>query len=223
MQSLEDNHVDGLILCSSRLDDETLFDVLARFPTAVLVFRERNDAGVGAITLEDVFSGQVAIGHLLKSGHRHIGLISGPPISLSAFGRLMGYQNALQSADIPINEKWIRHCHSAVEAGQETACDLLKNNPEVTALFCHNDLIAVGAMQACAELGLLVPDNIAIIGYDDIRLATLVTPSLTTLRSPIAEIGTQAMQMLLEQIADISVEPKEIHLQPKLIVRESAP
>jgi DNA-binding LacI/PurR family transcriptional regulator len=99
----------------------------------------------------------------------------------------------------------------------------LKNNREITALFCHNDLVAVGAMQACAELGLRIPDDIAIIGYDDIRLAALVSPSLTTLHVPRAEIGTKTMQMLLEQIEVESAAPKEVHLKPKLIVRASAP
>jgi LacI family transcriptional regulator len=223
LQSLEDKHVDGLILCSSRLEDDTLFEILERFPTAVLVFREKNGADVGAFTIDDVFGGQAAIEHLLRSGHRNIGLISGPPISLSAYGRLKGYQAALQVADIPVNDRWIRHSHPAVEGGQEAAYDLLKDNPEITALFCHNDLVAVGAMQACAELGLKVPDDIAIIGYDDIRLAELVSPALTTLRIPRSEIGTKTMQMLLEQIEVESAAPKEVHLKPELIVRASAP
>lgn len=223
LQSLEDKHVDGLILCSSRLEDDTLFEILEHFPTTVLVFRERKNAKVGAFTVDDVFGGQVAIEHLLKSGHRNIGLISGPPISLSAFGRLKGYQAALQAADIPVNDRWIRHCHPDVEGGQETAYELLKNNPEITALFCHNDLVAVGALQACAELRLRIPDDIAIIGYDDILLAALVSPSLTTLRIPRTEIGTMSMQMLLEQIEVEAAAPKEVHLKPKLIIRASAP
>jgi len=223
LQSLEDHQVDGLILCSSRLDDQTLFDVLARFHTAVVIFREGKGEGVGTITLDDVFGGQVAIEHLLKSGRRNIGLISGPLISLSSLGRIKGYQNALKSANIPINENWIRHCHPVVEAGQETAFDLLKRNPEITALFCHNDLIAVGALQACSELGLRVPDDIAIIGYDDIGLSALVTPALTTLRVPRTDIGTLAMQMLLNQIDDESADFQEIFMKPELIIRESAP
>jgi LacI family transcriptional regulator len=223
LRSLEDKQVDGLILCSSRLEDDTLFEVLARFPASVLVFRERNGANVGAFTVDDVFGGQVAVEHLIRSGHRSIGLISGPPISLSASGRLKGYRNALEGAGIPFKKSWIRHCQPVVEKGQETACELLKNNPELTALFCHNDLTAVGALQACAELGLRVPDDVAVIGYDDIRLAALVSPPLTSLHIPSVEIGTQAMQMLLEQIENESAEPKEIHLQPRLVVRASAP
>jgi DNA-binding LacI/PurR family transcriptional regulator len=99
----------------------------------------------------------------------------------------------------------------------------LKKYPEITALFCHNDLVAVGALQACAELGLRIPDDVAIIGYDDIRLAELVSPTLTTLRVSRAEIGAKTMQMLLEQIEVEAAEPKEIHVKPELIIRASAP
>jgi len=223
LQSLEDKQVDGLILFSSRLEDDALFEALESFPTVVLVSREKKGADVGAFTIDDVFGGRIAIEHLLKSGHRNIGLISGPTISLSTTGRLQGYRIALQAAGIPVNENWIQHCHPGVEGGQETAKELLKNHPEITALFCHNDLVAVGALQACAELGLRVPDDIAIIGYDDIRLAELVSPKLTTLRVPRTEIGATTMQMLLEQIEVEGAEPKEIHLRPELIVRASAP
>jgi LacI family transcriptional regulator len=223
LQSLEDKQVDGLMLFSSRLEDDKLFKILKHFPTAVLVFREKNGAEVGTLIVDDVYGGQSATEHLLKSGHRNIGLISGPPISLSTSGRLKGYQIALQSAGIPINDSWIRHCHPIVEGGQETARELLKNHPEITALFCHNDLVAVGALQACAELGFQVPDDVAIIGYDDIRLAELVSPALTTLRVSRIEIGTKTMQILLEQIEVEGAEPKEIHIKPELIVRASAP
>ena len=223
LQSLEDKQVDGLILFSSRLEDDTLFEILEYFPTTVLVFRDKRGFDVGTFKIDDVFGGQVAIEHLLKSGHRNIGLISGPQISLSTSGRLKGYQLALQAAGIPINDNWIRHCRPVVEGGQETARELLKNYPEITALFCHNDLVAVGVLQTCAELGLRVPDDIAVIGYDDIRIAELVSPTLTTLRVSGTEIGTKTMQMLLEQIEVEAAEPKEIYIRPELIVRASAP
>ena len=196
---------------------------MGRFPAAVVVFRKRVMPDLGAITVDDAYSAQLAIEHLLDRGHRNIGLISGPTISLSSFGRVEGYKNALRAAKISVRRERIRHCHPVVETGQETATELLQSNPELTALFCHNDLIAVGALQACAALGLQVPEDIAIIGYDDIRLAGLVNPTLTTLRIPRKEIGTQSMQMLLAQIDDDRLEPQEIHLKPEMIVRESAP
>jgi len=223
LQSLEDNQVDGLILCSSRLEDAVLLNILSRFPSSVLIFRKRKRPDVGAITLNDIYGGEIAIHHLLKSGHEKIGLVSGPSISLSAYGRQKGYEKALNEAGIPIRVEWIRNCAPVVESGYETVRDLLKEYPEITALFCHNDLIAVGALQACAELGRRVPDDLAIIGFDDIRLAELVTPSLTTLNVPRTMIGTQAMRLLLAQIKSNTDETKEIHLNPELILRESAP
>lgn len=223
LQSLEDNQVDGLILCSSRLEDDVLTNVLRRFPTSVLVFRERKSNDIGSITLDDVFGGEIAINHLLKSGHKNIGLVSGPSISLSAFGRYQGYQKALRESGISVREDWIRRCPPTVESGHQAVHSLISENPEITALFCHNDLIAVGALQACVDLGRKVPDDIAIIGYDDIRLAALVSPSLTTLHVPRASIGTQAMRMLLAQIYSKTAQAKEIHLQPELIRRKSAP
>jgi LacI family transcriptional regulator len=223
LQSLEGNQVDGLILCSSRLEDDILLDVLSRFPTSVLVFRKRKRSDVGAITLDDIYGGETAIRHLLDSGHKNIGLVSGPKISLSAYGRYKGYQKALEQSDIPLREDWITHCPPTVESGYQAVYDLLIDHPEITALFCHNDLIAVGALQACSELGRRVPGDIAIIGYDDIRLAALVTPSLTTLHVPRLSIGTQAMRLLLSQIHANSNEAKEIHLRPELILRKSAP
>lgn len=223
LQLLEDNQVDGLILCSSRLDDQTLSASLEHFQNVVLVFREKIGFNVGSVTLDDVTGGQLAIEHLIKSGHRKIGLISGPVRSLSTKGRLEGYQRALIATGIPINQKWILNCHPTIEAGQAKTSELLKNNPEITALFCHNDLIAVGALQACMQLGLSVPNDIAIIGYDDVNLAALVTPSLTTIRTPIVEIGAQAIQNLLIQMSGVSLEPIQTHFQPELIIRESAP
>jgi len=110
-----------------------------------------------------------------------------------------------------------------IEQGRETAYRLLEQNPELTALFCHNDLVAVGALQACEQLGLDVPDDIAIVGFDDIDLAAIVSPALTTLRVDRAEIGRTAMRMLLSQIKDCSETPQEIVLKPELIVRDSAP
>jgi LacI family transcriptional regulator len=223
LHSLEGNQVDGLILCSSRLDEEVLADVLSRFPTAVLVFRERTSEDVGSITLDDVYGGKSAINHLLNSGHENIGLISGPPISSSAFGRYSGYKQALRDMGISLREEWVRHCPPRVESGYETARGLLSDHPEITALFCHNDLIAVGALQACADMGKQVPEDVAIIGYDDIRLAGLVTPSLTTLRVPRELIGTQAMKLLLSQINSNLNTANAIQLKPELIVRQSAP
>lgn len=224
LESLEDKRVDGILLCSSRLGEEELAEVVDRFPAVVLVSRKLDyDGCVGIILIADEFGGKLATQHLLQSGHRNIGLIIGPQISHSTRGRFKGYQTALEQTDIPYNPDWVRYCSPVVTQGKETAHQLLEDNPELTALFCHNDLVAVGAMQACTQLGLDVPGDVAIVGFDDIDLAAIVSPALTTLRVDRAGIGRTAMQMLLAQIKDCTETPREIVLQPELIVRDSAP
>ena len=128
----------------------------------------------------------------------------------------------------------MRPCPADVDGGHRAAEDLLTAHPELTALFCYNDLVAVGALHACADLGRHVPDDLAVAGFDDIMLAALVTPPLTTCRVPRYELGTQAMRLLLNQIrgcpdaagqdADMDEGScAEVVLQPDLVVRASAP
>jgi LacI family transcriptional regulator len=121
-----------------------------------------------------------------------------------------------------------------VDGGHQAARDLLIAHPELTALFCYNDLVAVGALRACADLGRQVPDALALVGFDDIMLAALVTPPLTTCHVPRYELGVQAMRLLLNQIggcpdrANQGPEAEqnpcaEIVLRPEVVVRASAP
>jgi len=224
LQSLEEKQVDGVVLCSSRLDDSELEAALAHHPAAVLVNRRLEGGGVvGSVLSDDEAGGRLATQHLLQAGHRVVGFLAGPPASHSGRQRAKGYCAALAAAALPHNPDWTRHCSPVVESGRETARHLLTAYPELTALFCYNDLVAVGALQACADLGRRVPDDLAVVGFDDILLAALVIPSLTTCRVPRYELGAQAMQLLLDQINGCHDECTEIVLQPELIVRASAP
>jgi LacI family transcriptional regulator len=223
LQSLEDKQVDGLLLCSSRLDEEELRIVVARFPTVVLVSRRLDDDCVGAVFSDDETGSYQAVTHLIQSGHKDIGFISGPPVSLSGRLRLAGYRRAMDTAGIAFDPSRVEHCSPVVEGGLQASLNLLKRQPEITALLCHNDLVAVGALQACNALDRQVPDDVAVIGFDDIPLAEYVTPSLTTSRIPRYELGERAMRLLLDQIADHSGKTQTVVLPVELIVRESAP
>jgi DNA-binding LacI/PurR family transcriptional regulator len=129
----------------------------------------------------------------------------------------------LEQAGIAPHPEWVRRSLPVVEFGREAALDLLTHQPEITALFCYNDLSAVGALQACAHLGRRVPDDIAIVGFDDIPLASLVTPPLTTCHIPLYDLGNQAMRMLLRRINGCTEDCDEIVIEPELIIRASAP
>ncbi len=224
LQSLEEKQVDGVVLCSSRLDDSELEAALAHHPAAVLVNRRLEGGGVvGSVLIDDEAGGRLATQHLLQAGHRAVGFLAGPLASRSSRQRAKGYRAALAAADLPHHPDWTRHCSPVVESGRETARHLLTTYPELTAFFCYNDLVAVGALQACADLGRRVPDDLAVVGFDDILLAALVIPPLTTCRVHRYELGAQAMRLLLDQINGCHDECTEIVLQPELIVRASAP
>jgi LacI family transcriptional regulator len=224
LESLAEKRVDGLIVCSSRLEDGQLCAALRHHPTVVLVNRRLADyGGVGIVCVDDASGGELATRHLLQSGHRALGMLAGPPASQSGHLRVQGYKATLDGAGLSCREDWVRPCSSNVDGGRKVARELLLESPEITALFCYNDLVAVGALQACGELGRHVPEDVAIVGFDDIFLAALVTPSLTTCRIPRYDLGVMAMEVLLNWIGDCSDGCGDIVLQPELVVRASAP
>ena len=227
LQSLEEKRVDGVVLCSSRLDDDELRAVVNHRFVAVLVNRrlepEDEENRVGVVMLDDVAGGRMATQHLLDSGHRTVGFLAGPPASHSGRWRTEGYRAAMADVGLHYNPAWMVHCTADVDGGHQAARDLLTAHPELTALFCYNDLVAVGALQACADRGHRVPDDLAVVGFDDILLAALVTPSLTTCRVPRYDLGVQAMRLLLDQIYGCSDGCAEVVLRPELVVRASAP
>jgi LacI family transcriptional regulator len=230
LQSLDERRVDGVVLCSSRLDDGELRAVVTRHPAVVLVNRRIEPAGeedaennLGVVMLDDVTGGQVCTQHLLNSHRRAIGLLAGPPASRSGHQRAIGYRAALSAAGVPDHPAWMLPCSADVDGGYRAARDLLMTHLELTALFCYNDLVAVGALQACVDLGRRVPDDIAIVGFDDIPLAALVTPPLTTCRVHRYELGKQAMRSLIDRIDGHADQRTEALLRPELVIRASAP
>lgn len=223
LQSLEEKRVDGLMLCASRLPEAQLQAIVEHFPAVVLLFRRLQGDCIKTVLIDDELGAQAATQHLLNAGHRNIGFLAGPPLSYSGQGRVRGYRLTMDAAGLEVDSRWIRHSAPKVEDGRLCAHELLSVAPELTAILCFNDLIAVGALQACAEMGKRIPDDLAIIGFDDIHLAALVTPPLTTCRIPQYDLGSKAMHVLLNQVDECEDEDDEIIIRPELIVRGSAP
>lgn len=223
LRSLEEKRVDGVVVCSSRLNEEELRKALTHYPAAVLVNRQPVIEGNGVVRVDDEAGGRILTQHLIQSGHHAIGFLAGPSSSYSRELRGKGYSEALKAAGLDYHPEWFHPCSPIVEGGREAAVKLLSTHPELTALFCFNDLVAVGALQACSALGLAVPDDIAIVGCDDIPLAALVNPTLTTCHVPRYELGGQAMRLLLDHIHDCSEGCESVVFRPTLIIRASAP
>lgn len=216
---LEGKQADGVILCGSGLDKEQLTRVGARRCIAVLTTHAPQ--GTAIVTIAEETAYQEIVSLLIRAGHRAIGHI---PVSTksSEHWRMRGYRQALDAHAIPLDERWICASGSiAVEAGRQAARQLLKQASEITAIACFNDLIAVGALQACAELGRRVPQDIAVTGFDDIELASLVTPKLTTVHVPRYRLGKELMQGLLRLIETDRADVRHTMIDLDLVVRES--
>jgi LacI family transcriptional regulator len=223
LRSLEEKRIDGLVLCSSRLDDPALAENLARFPAVVLINRGLQDQVGWSVMVDDESGARKALEHLIKSGHQAIGFLAGPQTSASGVKRLAGYRGAFQSAGLTLVPGWVQHSPPNAEYARDATVKMLMEYPELTALFCYNDLVAVGALKAALSLGRRVPDDLALIGFDDILLAELVAPPLTTCRVPRYDIGVRALDLLLAQIGGCEEDCANILVQPELIVRQSAP
>jgi LacI family transcriptional regulator len=227
LRVLEDQSVDGIILCSSRLAEDDLVAAISRQRAVVLVNRKLPGCQCGGVWVDDAMGARVAVEHLLASGRRTIGYLAGPyPISHSSRERARGYAEALNAADGSPrgpDPALQRPCTPDGAGGRAAARELLAARPDIDAFYCHNDLIAVGALQACAGLGRRVPEDVAVVGSDDILLAGLVNPPLTTLRVDKLAIGATAMRLLLDEINGWPADCDGVVFHPELIIRASAP
>ena len=223
--SLEAQRVDGILLCSSRLPEPDLLQLAERYQPLVLVNRSIAHPQTGCVLVDDARAMQEAVQYLIDLGHQRIGLLAGPTKSHSGQQRTQGYYRAMRDANLDPPSKWQIPCPPQVDGGQAAARELLKRAPELTVLVAYNDLVAVGALRACAELELRVPTDCAILGCDDVLLAALVSPPLTTIHIPTYELGQRATGLLLEMMepkaARANAQPEPITVSPSLVVRGS--
>ena len=222
LDSLWMQQVDGLIWCSSRLEQPRLLHYLERFSYVVLTNRELAQPLLGVVSIEvdDVAGMLQAVAHFGQQGRRQIAFVAGPAHSFSGQKRRQGFEAACAAQGM--DGSWVLNCDPTREGGYEAAMRLLAAHPMVDAVLAFNDLVAVGVMQACGEYGRFIPQEIAIIGVDDIPLASLVTPSLSTLRIDKYGLGERAMNTLLQLIhaKEQNHTPFQI-IQPELILRQS--
>jgi len=162
-----------------------------------------------------------AITHLVNLGHKKIGVINGGLMSVDGFERSEAYKDALRKFDLAYDENMVGSGDFREIDGYEEMKRILCYSTRPTAMFCANDLMAIGAMRAIKEKGLNIPSDIAIVGFDDIEAASLVEPSLTTVRPPLEDIGGRAIELMMDAIKDPQRPKEEIILKTKLIVRKS--
>jgi LacI family transcriptional regulator len=217
-----DRGVDGIVLDSFHLTVDDLHVATGgRLPLVWVGGAPLEHPGVDSVRSDDEAGAYAATCHLIQRGHRRISLVDGPPGSGTA--RREGYRRALADAGLPVYPEPSPRTDFTRASGHETVAALLTLDPRPTAVFCSNDLAAIGALDAAREAGIGVPDDLAVVGFDDIEAATLVTPALTTVVNPALEIGRTAAAMLAERMTDAYTGPaRTVTLPSPLVVRGSS-
>lgn len=217
-----DGATDGAILVLAHGQSSRL-DMLLRNKIPFVVVDHRGELGpdVPSVGATNWLGGRLATEHLLSLGHRRIAIISGDATLPCSRDRVAGYRAALEDAGVPVDPVLIRPGKFAQQTGYEQTIALLDLPEPPTAIFAGSDAQAMGVYAALRTHGLRVPDSMSVVGFDDVPVASIITPALTTVRQPLVEMGRVATTMLLRLIAEEPLDSKRVELTTTLIVRES--
>lgn len=182
---------------------------------------EAGDPRFSSVVPSEVVGGFNATEYLIKAGHKRIGFINGEPWMDAAKDRLKGYRRALASADIAFDASLTREGDWHIKTGFDCTLSLMKEASPPTAIFCANDLMAVGCLEALRELGLKVPADVSVMGYDDQEIASHTSPPLTTLLLPNYEMGRLAAELLLDEAGGSSQRKRRFKVDGQLVERVS--
>lgn len=210
--------VDGIIVLTGRLTDIALKSVAKRVPT-VVTGRSIKAPGLFSLNFENAEGGRLATRHLIDSGHRKIAFISGDPRHPDATQRLMGYRAALEQAGIPFKPELVVQGEYSEASGVQAVSTLMANRQKFTALFAANDQMAIGAAHGLQQHGMRVPDDVSLVGFDDLPTSLYALPPLTTVHQPAYDMGRLAAEAVL-QLLD-GAKPNQTVPAPRLIVRDS--
>jgi LacI family transcriptional regulator len=218
-------HVDGLVLATARLHHPLLAEAARAEIPVVLINRLAQDYSFPSVSVDNERGVRMAVSHLAGLGHRRIAHIAGPQEMSTGLSRYRGFVTAMESSGLPVDSDLVVFAKAfTVEEGVRCARLLLDQgaSPDgCTAIAAGNDMLAVGCYAALDEAGLSCPEDISVVGFNDMPFIDRLRPPLTTIRFPHYQVGTEAAQLLLERIAEHAGPVKILYLAPELIVRGS--
>ncbi|MBE3724421.1 substrate-binding domain-containing protein [Vibrio parahaemolyticus] len=222
INTLLQKRVDGLILMCSSLEGERI-DVFERYPDIPVVVMDWGPMLFTSDKIQDnsLRGGYLAAKYLIDCGHTEIGYITGPFMKHQAQMRYEGYKRAMNEAGLEFNANWIIESDFECEGGYQAFKKMAERGTLPSSIFVSNDMMAMGVINAANELGIKVPDDLSIIGYDDIHIAKFMSPSLTTIHQPKYRLGQAAVETLVRRLDDKSNEAQVVQLEPTLVVRNS--
>jgi LacI family transcriptional regulator len=213
--------VDGLLITPVQDRDDDIKNLIEANIPFVIVGRDFKNIEVDTVYNDEVRGGFLATEYLIKKGHKRIALINGFLHKSPAKGRLEGYKNALKKYGITFDDALVTVGDIDVKDGYERTKQLFEKGLNFTAIFAYNDIMAFGAMQAIKEKSLRIPEDIGLVGYDDIPFSSFISPSLTTIRLKKQELGAESVKLLLSRINGNRKKIKKVMLGVELQIRES--
>jgi len=222
LNKIIDSSTDGALLLLPRAESAYLETIVQRgLPIVVIDDRGVLPPTIPSVAATNWIGGMTATEYLISLGHRRIAIICGPATYISTKARLAGYRTALENAGLPIDPELIRPGTFRPPAGYEQTCALLQLPDPPTAIFACSDEQATGVYRALYTHSKKIPDEISVIGFDDVRFSNLMCPALTTIRQPLFEMGRLATNMLLQQIRGKPLDSTRVELTTSLVIRES--
>ena len=216
------HHIDGMILMTPRLDDPGL-RALEEADIPVVLMGYIPWSSLHSVDVDNLAAAETAVSHLIDLGHRSIACITNAALPYtSATQRLDGYRLALQKAGIAFDPKLVREADFDIQSGYRAMKSLLESGQEFTAVFVASDNVALGAYSALREAGLSIPGDVAVVGFDDIPLASFVSPTLTSVAVPGQEIAVESYKLLTCLMRGDLPESRSVTLPTRLIPRESS-
>lgn len=219
LRLMVDRRVDGLIIASSQVSDESLEWLLSSPVPAVIVNAEAGNLPVPVVTSDNAEGARLAVGHLIGLGHRRIGFIRGPASYTADAPRAEGFHAACREAGLSTAETPEMTGDGLFEGGERAARELVAEGPDLTAIACYNDITAIGALRALRAAHIRVPEQISVIGIDDIAAASWVVPALTTIAQQKAEMGRLAVERLAAILAAPAEPPEPITTRLPMVLR----
>lgn len=218
---IRDGRTDGLLVLAPALDCDML-PGLAKLGMPIIGIAAQTHQGVTTVDVDNYAGAKLAANHLIGLGHRRIAAIAGDEDLASFAPRRRGFVDALAAANLPIDPAWLLTSRFDGSLAGEQARALLGSAERPSAICAGNDAIAIAVIEAAQQQGVAVPDQLSVVGFDDLPVASVFTPNLTTIRQPLTEIGARATALLIEQLRGKSQKSGATHLlAPEIVVRDS--
>ena len=222
LRSLRHRYVDGLVITALRLSPAHLEALRGAAVPVVVIGTLPDGFPVDSVRISSKQGVQLAVSHLVEQGRRSVGFVNGPLDTGPGQARREGYETALATAGLSLDQSLVAVASDFTHRAGYEATRALLGSARPDALFCANDLLALGALKALSEASIRVPAEVAVVGLDNTELAALATPALSSVSLGSAERGRLAARLLLERLADPGLAPRRFEVQPSLVIRESS-